>query len=260
MRMDYSAPTSPPNIFSVAFRCLMEPDPDRKVAQTRDLARRWRNHELAVGDWDAPVPIPEPGRPPKPELVHPKHLPRRTLAHDAGRAALIHAVTHIEFNAINLAWDAVYRFRDLPTAYYDDWIGVADDEARHFLALRGRLRELGFEYGDFPAHNGLWDMALRTADDPLSRMALVPRVLEARGLDVTPAMIERFRAAGDEPAAGCGGGYGCAGAVGAGRAAALLGLPGVGGGGAGGQRGNVVGGGGCRGRGRAATFDHGPPG
>jgi uncharacterized ferritin-like protein (DUF455 family) len=120
-----------------------------------------------------------------------------------GRAALVHAVTHIEFNAVNLAWDAVYRFRGLPRAWYDDWVGVAAEEARHFTMMRGRLRALGFDYGDFPAHNGLWELARETAEDPLIRMALVPRVMEARGLDVTPAMIERLRAAGDTESADC---------------------------------------------------------
>jgi uncharacterized ferritin-like protein (DUF455 family) len=134
-------------------------------------------------------------------LVHPSLLSRRTLAHDRGRAALIHAVTHIEFNAVNLAWDAVYRFRDLPRGFYGDWVRVAREEAEHFDALRGRLRALGLDYGDFPAHSGLWDMAERTGHDILARMALVPRVLEARGLDVTPAMIRRFRAAGDKETA-----------------------------------------------------------
>ncbi len=189
------------NLYQTAHRCLMEPDVDKKVAETRAVARLWRDGGLHLADWDAPQPVDDAGRPQRPELVHPRQLPRRTLAHEKGRAALIHAVTHIEFNAINLAWDAVYRFRGLPEAYYGDWIGVADDEARHFLALRGRLRELGFEYGDFPAHKGLWEMAQRTDHDPLARMALVPRVLEARGLDVTPDMIERLRAVGDEATA-----------------------------------------------------------
>jgi uncharacterized ferritin-like protein (DUF455 family) len=190
-----------PDLFEAAYRCLMETDPERKLNETRAMARLWRGGGLTMASGEPPLPIREAGRPGRPELVSPRHLPRRTLAHDKGRAALIHAVTHIEFNAINLAWDAVYRFRGLPEGYYADWIAVADDEARHFLALRGRLRELGFDYGDFPAHNGLWEMALRTAHDPLARMALVPRVLEARGLDVTPDMIERLRAAGDEPTA-----------------------------------------------------------
>ena len=112
-------------------------------------------------------------------------------------------MAHIEFNAINLAWDAVYRFRGLPRAYYDDWVGVADEEARHFGLMRDRLRTLGHDYGDFPAHDGLWSMARRTAADPLARMALIPRVLEARGLDVTPNMITRFRDAGDGETADC---------------------------------------------------------
>src|SRR5690606_6517274 len=114
---------------------------------------------------------------------------------------LVHAVAHIEFNAINLAWDAVYRFRDMPPAYYRDWVAVAADEARHYSMLVARLAELGHAYGDFDAHDGLWTMAARTADSCLARMALVPRVLEARGLDVTPGMIERLRSVGDQATA-----------------------------------------------------------
>lgn len=113
----------------------------------------------------------------------------------------MHAVAHIEFNAINLAWDAVYRFDGLPDTYYQDWASVAVDEARHYALLEHRLRELGHEYGDFPAHDGLWSMAIATEDDLVARMALVPRVLEARGLDVTPPMIERLRAHGDDATA-----------------------------------------------------------
>jgi uncharacterized ferritin-like protein (DUF455 family) len=106
-------------------------------------------------------------------------------------------LAHIELNAINLAWDAVYRFRGLPRDYYDDWVQIAGEEAYHFTLLRDRLQELGYDYGDFEAHDGLWEMARKTAHDPLIRMALVPRVLEARGLDVTPGMMARLRAAGD---------------------------------------------------------------
>lgn len=149
-------------------------------------------------DQDFPVtPIGSPGRPDKPELVDPSGVPRRRLGSDSGRAALVHAIAHIEFNAINLALDAAYRFRGMPEAYYRDWISVAADEARHFQLLRTRLLELGHDYGDFPAHNGLWEMAEKTAEQCLVRMALVPRVLEARGLDVTPGMIERLKGAGD---------------------------------------------------------------
>jgi uncharacterized ferritin-like protein (DUF455 family) len=189
------------NLFSVAHRCLMECDPDAKMALTRQAAQAWRGGCLNPAAGSVPEAVSDPGRPQRPVLVHPRELPRRTLAHDQGRAALLHAVTHIEFNAVNLAWDAVYRFRGLPRGFYDDWIGVAEDEARHFDALRGRLRALGRDYGDFPAHNGLWDMALRTGHDILARMALVPRVLEARGLDVTPGMIRRLDAAGDRESA-----------------------------------------------------------
>ena len=146
---------------------------------------------------NGPDGIAAPGRPARPPLVPPSQLPQRKLASEAGRAAFLHALTHIEFNAINLAWDAVYRFRGMPQSYYSDWLGVAADEARHFALLRERLRGLGYDYGDFPAHDGLWDMAVRTSHDILVRMALVPRVLEARGLDVTPPMISRLRQLGD---------------------------------------------------------------
>ncbi len=134
--------------------------------------------------------------------MHPRELPRRGFGSEEGRAAFIHAVAHIEFNAIDLACDAIWRFRGMPPAYYGDWVQVADDEARHFLMLRARLRDYGHDYGDFDAHNGLWEMAVKTAHDGLARMALVPRVLEARGLDVTPAMITKLRALGDEATAG----------------------------------------------------------
>ncbi len=154
---------------------------------------------------DAASPPPEairmPGRPATPRLVHPRDLPKRGLGSNEGRAAFIHAVAHIEFNAIDLAWDAVYRFRGLPDAYYADWVSVANDEARHFSMLRARLQELGHDYGDFDAHNGLWEMAEKTGHDGLARMALVPRVLEARGLDVTPGMIVKLRGLGDEATA-----------------------------------------------------------
>lgn len=142
-----------------------------------------------------------PGRPARPELVHPAKVPRRALGSVAGRAALMHAVAHIEFNAINLALDAAWRFRGLPDDYYADWLSVAQDEARHFAMLTRRLADLGHAYGDFCAHNGLWEAAEKTAHDALVRMALVPRVLEARGLDVTPPMMQRLREAGDADSA-----------------------------------------------------------
>jgi len=168
-----------------------------KVTLTRQTAQAWRNGAYGLLSSEEALPIGEAGHPEKPPLVSPANVPRRGLGSDEGRAALIHAITHIEFNAINLAWDAVYRFRGLPKQYYDDWIRVADEEAYHFELLSKRLQSLGYQYGDFPAHNGLWAMAQKTADDPMVRMALVPRVLEARGLDVTPSMMTRLKKAGD---------------------------------------------------------------
>jgi uncharacterized ferritin-like protein (DUF455 family) len=186
------------SLFAAARACLDAASPDDKVAATFDAAAAFARGALPVaGDAPPPTPIRMPGRPARPLLVHPRELPRRGFGSVEGRAAFLHAVAHIEFNAIDLAWDAVYRFRAMPRDFYDDWIGVAVDEARHFDLLAGRLAAHGHAYGDFDAHNGLWDMALRTDADCLARMALVPRVLEARGLDVTPAMIERVRAAGD---------------------------------------------------------------
>lgn len=141
-----------------------------------------------------------PGLPEKLLLVAPRKLKSRSLSSPEGHAALIHAICHIEFNAINLAWDAVYRFRDMPSDYYTDWVRIAGEEAYHFSMLRQHLNSLGQEYGDFPAHNGLWEMAIETAYDPLVRMALVPRVLEARGLDVTPGIVKKLRDIGDQEA------------------------------------------------------------
>jgi uncharacterized ferritin-like protein (DUF455 family) len=141
-----------------------------------------------------------PGRPARPRLVAPAALPRRSMASADGRAALLHAIAHIEFNAINLALDAVWRFDDMPASFYADWIGVAADEARHFAMLQSLLRARGCDYGDFDAHDGLWEMAQRTRGDVLDRMALVPRVLEARGLDATPPIQAKLRQAGDAEA------------------------------------------------------------
>jgi uncharacterized ferritin-like protein (DUF455 family) len=141
-----------------------------------------------------------PGRPPRPLLVPPEQVPRRRATTAAGRAALLHAIAHIEFNAINLALDAVWRFAGLPEAFYVDWLRVAGEEAQHFLLLRDHLRTLGHDYGDFDAHDGLWTMAERTKHDFTARMALVPRTMEARGLDATPPIQAKLAKAGDERA------------------------------------------------------------
>jgi uncharacterized ferritin-like protein (DUF455 family)/glycerate-2-kinase len=187
-----------PGVQAMALRALQVRDPARKCACAERLLEAWRAGGLAIAPDDPPpTRIEIPGRPERPQLIRPQDLPRRGLHTLRGRQALLHAVTHIEFNAINLALDAVYRFRDLPAEYISDWLQVAAEEARHFQLLAQRLRQIGVAYGDFPAHNGLWEMAVKTDVDPMERMALVPRVLEARGLDVTPGMIQRLQAAGD---------------------------------------------------------------
>lgn len=183
-------------VFADVEKALSACDPDEKCRLVFDLAA---DPAHSFDDRDGPVTaIGEPGRPRRPGLVDPTDLPRRRLGSEAGRVALVHAIAHIEFNAINLALDAAYRFRDMPQAFTRDWISVAADEARHFQLLHERLDQLGHAYGDLPAHDGLWEMAQKTGESCLARMALVPRVLEARGLDVTPGMIRRLREVGDE--------------------------------------------------------------
>lgn len=189
-------------LFEAAKRCIDCAEPEAKLASTRATFAAMRNGRLPLRDDGVPPePIGAPGRPAKPNLVMPRAVPQRGLGSEEGRAALVHAVAHIEFNAINLAWDAVYRFRGMPDDYYHDWASVAHDESRHFTILAARLVQLGHAYGDFDAHNGLWEMAMKTAHSCLARMALVPRVLEARGLDVTPGMIARLRSVGDDATA-----------------------------------------------------------
>lgn len=188
-------------IVTAAAGCLAEADPSAKIERTREAATRFARGEIPDGapaDW---YPLEAPGRPDRPALVAARDLPKRKLNDRAGLAALVHAVAHIELNAINLAWDAIQRFPAMPAAYRADWTKVAAEEAEHFVLMQERLHALGMDYGELPAHNGLWDMARRTAGDVLERMALVPRVLEARGLDVTPGMIERLRRIGDNDTA-----------------------------------------------------------
>ena len=141
-----------------------------------------------------------PGRPDRPQLVPPDTVPRRSPFTREGRAALLHAIAHIEFNAINLALDAVWRFAGMPPAFYVDWLRVASEEALHFSLLREHLAALGHDYGDFTAHDGLWTMTERTRHDIVARMALVPRTLEARGLDATPLIQAKLARAGDHRA------------------------------------------------------------
>ncbi|MDK2761424.1 MAG: ferritin-like domain-containing protein [Sphingopyxis sp.] len=180
---------------------LLTPDPHDKRRAARGLARAWRQGRL-IHQCDVAMPD-RPAWPAKPELVPPNRMPRRGKGgSERGRIALLHALAHIEFAAIDLAVDLVGRFGGaFPREFIDDWIGVAADEAMHFALLDRRLRQLGSYYGALPAHGGLWESAEQTADDALARLAIVPMVLEARGLDVTPATIDRFRAAGDEVSA-----------------------------------------------------------
>jgi uncharacterized ferritin-like protein (DUF455 family) len=162
------------------------------------LLHAWQIDELSWPDNSPFQDYQSPGHPQKPDLVSPRDLPRRSIATVQGRAALLHSIAHIEFNAINLALDAVYRFRDMPKSYYTDWLHVAAEEAYHFELVSHHLHTLGYEYGDFAAHNGLWDMAMRTKEKVLERMAIIPRGMEARGLDVTPGIIEKLKSSGDE--------------------------------------------------------------
>ncbi|MGE5318759.1 MAG: ferritin-like domain-containing protein [Hyphomicrobiaceae bacterium] len=177
--------------------CLHLELPADKAACVHALHADWLAGRIDLAAEVSRVPIDQPGRPGKPELIPPQQVPRRRADTLPGRAALVHALAHIEFNAINLALDAAHRFAGMPPAYYVDWLSVANEEAQHFELLNTHLATLGFAYGDFPAHSGLWDMALKTAHDPLVRMALVPRVLEARGLDATPLIVEKLKAAQD---------------------------------------------------------------
>ena len=152
---------------------------------------------MAIG---ACPPPPRPARPVRPRLLSPREMPkRRNFGSPAGRTALLHALAHIELNAIDLAWDVIARFarNGLPREFFYDWVGVAAEEAQHFSLLSARLADFGASYGDLPAHDGLWEAAAATADDLLARLAVVPLVLEARGLDVTPAMAARLARAGD---------------------------------------------------------------
>lgn len=183
------------------------PDSVRPLALAALAARAWPDKLAAVRAIDAGAPIDTdarlaapaglPGRPDAPALVPPAQVRQRSVQSPEGRAALLHALAHIEFNAVNLALDAVWRYDAMPPDYYRDWLRVAREEACHFELLNNHLGTLGHAYGDFPAHNGLWEMAEKTRDDLLARLALVPRTLEARGLDASPLIRDKLAAAGD---------------------------------------------------------------
>lgn len=187
-------------ITSLAEQVLCTNDADAKAKLGREIAVAWRSGEVGVGDT---IEIERPGRPGRPELLPPRMVKKRKItAAPRGRIALLHALAHIELNAVDLSWDAIARFSpSMPRAYTDDWVKVADEESKHFLLISDRLRELGSFYGELPAHDGLWQAATETRHDVRARMAVVPLVLEARGLDVTPPMIEQMRNVGDEDSA-----------------------------------------------------------
>ncbi|MBD3821547.1 MAG: ferritin-like domain-containing protein [Thiotrichales bacterium] len=186
------------NFFEAAYECLIESDLEQKISLVDQLQQNWEFSDFDFSPTEMVHRVPAAGRPSSPELVPPKDLPRRGLGTREGHAALIHSIAHIEFNAINLALDALYRFQNMPKAYYQDWLRVATEESYHFQMIREHLYHLGFEYGDFKAHNGLWLTTYETDHSPRIRMALVPRTLEARGLDVTPPMMKKLRAIGDK--------------------------------------------------------------
>jgi uncharacterized ferritin-like protein (DUF455 family) len=179
---------------AAALSILAGTDAQIKVSQLLQLFDDYQGQKVAldvVKNLDCQDFI-LPGRPIKPELVLPKLVPKRRMDTPEGRAGLLHSLAHIEFNAMNLALDAIWRFPNMPKKYYEDWLQVAKEEAYHFSLVNNHLHSLGFAYGDFPAHNSLWEMVERTTDSAIARMALVPRTMEARGLDAVPMIRDRF--------------------------------------------------------------------
>ena len=185
----------------LAHGCLLLNSPEEKTTQTDIVRQQWLDGLLKV---DHHLQINEhcdAGWPDKPSLVEFNKLPKRSVGSAKGHASLMHSFAHIEFNAINIAWDAVYRFKNMPDEFCDDWSRIAFEEAYHFNLINDYLKSMGYEYGSFDAHRGLWEMVEDTRHDVMVRMALVPRVLEARGLDVTPDIIKKFTHHGHQEAA-----------------------------------------------------------
>ncbi|SFC93337.1 ferritin-like domain-containing protein [Massilia yuzhufengensis] len=192
----------PLELRACALQSLLEPDPAAKTAGVAALAAAHAaGHWTVDSEADLAAPAGIPGRPARPELVPPRMVGRRSMATVEGRAMLVHALAHIEFNAVNLALDALWRFPGMPPDYYTDWLRVASEEALHFNMLRAHLATLGCQYGDFTAHDSLWEMVEKTSGDLVARMALVPRTLEARGLDAIPPLRAKLAQAGDLEAA-----------------------------------------------------------
>ena len=193
---------SPETITSLrggAIAAIRSADLDRKTELAQESATRWFARTLSLRSPLDPPLADRPGRPEKPELVPPKNMEKRSLHTLKGRIAVLHAIAHIELNAVDLALDIVARFATgpVPNSFFDGWMQVAFEEAKHFRMVRARLRELGADYGDLPAHDGLWQAAHATRTDLTARLAVVPLILEARGLDVTPALQAKMRETGD---------------------------------------------------------------
>ncbi len=181
------------NLFQEAEQCLIIADPEAKIAFGMEVVSAWRSNQLEWDCYDSPRIINLPGRLEKPVIVSIKKLKKRGFGSDQQIASLLHALAHIEITAVNLAWDSICRYPGMPEEYYTDWINTAKDEGEHFFALRQQIQQLGFDYGDFPAHGELWNMAILTADNLIHRMAIVHRVLEARALDVIPLAVQKFQ-------------------------------------------------------------------
>ena len=190
------------HLYELAEQCLYVSAIEAKLAATDQAEELLAKRGFDLRGHRPPRPATEVRFPERPLLMEPRKLARRGLHTEAGRVAFLHALAHIEFTAIHLAWDAAYRFRTLPEQFHYDWVRVAIEEVAHFRALRQRLTDFGADYGELPAHRGLWELAENTAGDVLHRMALVPRFMEARGLDVTPGMIARLEETGDTVSAG----------------------------------------------------------
>jgi uncharacterized ferritin-like protein (DUF455 family) len=193
-----------PSLAEAARAIVAEADLQAKVARSKRTAKQWFGRRLARNRPGRPLTLPErPGRPAKPDLLPPRLMPKRSRKGERGRFALLHSLAHIELSAVDMTWDLVARFASqaMPRAFFDDWVQVGLEEAKHLELLDNRLKAMGGAYGDLPAHDGLWQAAQDTGHDLLARLAIVPLVLEARGLDVGPAMIAGLESAGDHASA-----------------------------------------------------------
>lgn len=202
--MDREGVDAPGGLGAAARSIVAAADPAEKVRLAKAVAAAWSSGSLSLAAVSRPLAMPDrPGRPSRPRLLPPRDMPRRSTSGIAGRIALLHALAHIELNAVDMTWDLLGRFahEPMPMSYVDDWVRVGFEEATHFEMVCRRLAELGHGYGDLDAHDGLWQSAQATAHDLLTRLAVVPLVLEARGLDVSPSMIDSLRHAGDEASA-----------------------------------------------------------